>query len=246
MFGMAVSALLVCREDEPVRVIRRALDELGIASDVCGDPQQALIAVGQQKYDAVVVDCDDLPGGGALMRDVRRGTSNRMSIVFALTRGTSVRAAFDLGANFVLEKPVIAERVSRSLRAAHGLMMRERRRYSRQPVNVPAVLSLANGTAKQVVISDVSEGGVALRGVDASQQGAFLRLSFELPRARKTFEVRGEVSWTGPDGRAGFRFSGVSDSAKDELLRWLSAQYQQAEDVSLYKTVENTWARLDG
>src|SRR5436305_8356178 len=111
-----------------------------------------------------------------MMRELRKGSSNRMAIVFAITHGTSIHAAFDMGANFVLEKPVTPERAARSLRAAHGLMMRERRRYLRQSVNLPAVLS-ANGAATQAAILDVSEGGVSVRGVNPSLQGSYVRLN---------------------------------------------------------------------
>jgi DNA-binding response OmpR family regulator len=231
---MAVSALLVCREDDSIRVIRRVLDEMGIASDVCDDPRQALSAVGQQKYDAVMVDCDDLPGGGSLMRDVRRGTSNRLAIVFALTNGTTVRSAFDLGANFVLEKPISQDRATRCLRAAHGLMMRERRRYLRQPVNVAAILTLKDGMEVRGVIVDVSEGGVAMRGLDPSLEGHTVRLNFELPRASRHFDVRALVSWTGPDGRAGLRFSLISETARTELMRWLSEENESAEPPAAF------------
>lgn len=221
---MAVSALVVCREDESVRVLRRVLDEMGISSDVCESPEHALNAVGQQKYDAVMVDCDDLPGGGGLMRDVRRGASNRLAIVFALTNGTPVRAAFDLGANFVLEKPIAVDRASRCLRAAHGLMMRERRRYLRQAVNLPALLTLSDGEEVRATIIDVSEGGVSMRGLDPSLRGANVRLNFILPKVTRHFDVRVDISWTGPDTRAGLRFSTISDGARSELMRWLVSQ----------------------
>jgi DNA-binding response OmpR family regulator len=231
---MPVSALLVCREDDSVRVLRRVLDELGIASDVCEDPTIALSVVRQQKYDAVMVDCDDLPGGGGLMRDVRRGTSNRLAIVFALTNGTTVRAAFDLGANFVLEKPIIPDRATRCLRAAHGLMMRERRRYLRQPVNVPALLTLSDGMEVRSTIVDVSEGGVSLRGLDPSLRGSNVRMNFILPQATRPFDVRAEISWIGPDSRAGLRFTMISDVGRNELMRWLGAHAERIDQTVVF------------
>jgi len=240
---MAVSALLVCREDESIRVLRRVLDELGIAVEMSDDPGRAFVAVNQHKYDAVIVDCDDLAGGAGRMRDLRRGASNRMAIVFALTNGTTVRGAFDMGANFVLEKPIAPERASRTFRAAHGLVMRERRRYSRQQVNVPALLTLSDGMEVRAVIVDVSEGGVALKGVDPSLEGTFVRLNFELPSVRRHFEIRAEISWIGPEGRAGVRFSSISEYARNELTRWLAVQSEMAESGSLMTSpAASAWA----
>jgi DNA-binding response OmpR family regulator len=234
---MPVSALLVCRDEEAVRVLRRSLEELAIQADVCGETADALCAVAQQKYDAVMVDCDDLPSGAGMMRELRRGTSNRMAIVFAITHGTSIHAAFDMGANFVLEKPLTPERAARSLRAAHGLMMRERRRYLRQSVNLPAVVS-ANGTAIQAVIVDVSEGGVSVRGVNPSLQGSYVRLNFELPDSRRSFDIRAEVSWTGPDTRAGLRFLSIPENARRDLYRWLEDQPQIPDSQRLESSLE--------
>lgn len=236
---MPVTALLVCMDDEAIRVLRRVLDEMGIAFDIQGDPAQAVNAVSTNKYDAIIVDCDDLPGGMEVMRDLRRGASNRSAIVFAVTNGTTVRAAFDRGANFVLEKPIAPERAVRGLRAAHGLMMRERRRYSRQSVNIPALITLSDGMELRATIIDISEGGVSMRGLDPSLQGSFVRLNFELPEARRNFDVRAEISWTGPEGRAGVHFSSISDTTRAELLRWLDVQGRLVESVGLQR---GSWA----
>lgn len=234
---MAVTALLVSTDDESIRLLRRVLDEMGIAFDVSGDPAQAVNAVATNKYDAVIVDCDDLPGGVEVMRDLRRGASNKAAIVFAITNGTTVRAAFDRGANFVLEKPIAPERAIRGLRAAHGLMMRERRRYLRQSVSIPALITLGDGMELRATIIDVSEGGLSMRGLDPSLQGSYVRLNFELPNARRNFDIRAEISWTGPEGRAGMRFSSISDTTRAELLRWLEVQGRQTEVLTLQKPV---------
>jgi DNA-binding response OmpR family regulator len=234
---MPVKGLVVCRDEDALRVLRRALEELGIEADLCGDAEQALAAVRQQKYDTLIVDCDDLPGGAELMRSLRRGSSNRAAIGFAITNGTSVRAAFDLGANFVLEKPIAFDRAIRGLRAAHGLMMRERRRYLRQSVNVPALVTLNDGMEVRATIIDVSEGGMSVRGIEPSLQGTVVRMHFGLPDARRNFDVRAEVSWTGPEGRAGMRFSTISDTLRAELTRWLQDQAQQVESGAMHKSV---------
>src|SRR5260370_24516284 len=73
-----------------------------------------------------------MPSGPAILRELRQGRSNKSCIAFAIVHGrTTVQQAFEMGANFVLDKPISLERATRSVRAAQGLIMRERRRYQR-------------------------------------------------------------------------------------------------------------------
>jgi CheY-like chemotaxis protein len=241
-FFMAVTALLVCRDEEANRVIRRAMDELGITHRRLDDAEQGAAAVAQQKFDAVIVDCDDLAGGPELLQQVRRGSSNRMAIAFALTNGaTGVRAAFDLGANFVLEKPVAYERAVRGLRAAHGLMMRERRRYLRQPVNTPILITLPDRTEVRASLIDISEGGAAIRPLSGISEGVMVQVNFSLPEIRRPLELRAEISWLGPAGRAGLRFSSISEQVRNSLEQWLLDQAEKAEHTPVSAHASHGW-----
>src|SRR5215813_7982061 len=103
---MALQALLLARDPSVNRTIRRALDSNKIEVEVFTDPQQARAAIACHKYDAVVVDCDDMKEGPAVLKELRLGKSNRSCITFAVVNGrTTVQQAFEMGANFVLDKP---------------------------------------------------------------------------------------------------------------------------------------------
>src|SRR5262249_21513112 len=135
-------ALLLSRDHEVVRTLRRAMEMVSVDMDATGDPEQTLSMIALKKYDAILVECDDMHQGADVMQKLRNGKSNRKAIVFAVTNGTTtVKQAFDQGANFVLDKPISMERAVKTLRAAHGLILRERRRYFRHEVRGTATLS---------------------------------------------------------------------------------------------------------
>ncbi|HVH89162.1 MAG TPA: response regulator, partial [Terriglobales bacterium] len=123
-----LKALLLTRDQEVLRVIRRVLEAGTIELETVTSTDAARQTIERRKFDAILIDCDDVQSGCDIIRELRKGKSNAKSIVFAITnRVTSVKDAFAYGANFVLDKPVSADRAARSLRAAHGLILRERR-----------------------------------------------------------------------------------------------------------------------
>src|SRR5205814_6328819 len=92
-------------------------------------------------------DCDDVAGASETFKQMRGVPANRKTIGFAIVNGvTTLQQAFEMGANLVLDKPLSAERVTRSLRAAQGLMAHERRRYYRHPVATAAHITLGTET----------------------------------------------------------------------------------------------------
>lgn len=219
---MALQALLLTRDSEVNRTLRRVLESNKIDVAVCADPQQARLAISRQKYDAVVVDCDDMKEGPAVLKELRQGKSNKSCITFALVSGrTSVQQAFELGANFVLDKPLALDRVTRSVRAAHGLIMRERRRYHRHLLRATGSIVVDAGTELPVRITNISQGGISIECARQLDEGGAARLRFALPGARRVLEVKGEIMWSNPEGQAGVRFQVLSLEVKKELDHWL-------------------------
>src|SRR5436853_7339882 len=102
---MALQALLLSTDAEVQRTIRRALDTVNIDLQVCHSAEEADNALKRRKYDSVLVDCDirNAPKG---LRDMRKGTSNKSCIAVALiNQATTIQQAFEMGANFVRDKP---------------------------------------------------------------------------------------------------------------------------------------------
>lgn len=219
---MALQALLLSRDPEVHKTVRRVLDTVNIELEFCNDPEQARMALTRRKYDAVLVDCDDTAKGPAILRELRQGRSNKSCIAFALVHGkTTVQQAFEMGANFVLDKPISPERASRSVRAAQGLIMRERRRYHRHLLRATGAILVDAGAELPVSITNISEGGISIECARQLDEGGAARLKFVLPGAKKALEIKGEIMWSNHQGQAGIRFQVLPVEVKKELDSWL-------------------------
>src|ERR1700758_3730536 len=160
---MTLESLLLSHDPELVRVIRPTLEKLSIDVEVCQDARAGSDILISDKFDAVVVDCDDLTGGLALLQGLRNTPSNKNSVAFAILNGkrTTTQEAFGLGANFVLQKPISGLNASRCFHAALNFMLKERRGYFRQPVKMQVKLSL-DDKSTMATSTNISEGGIAL------------------------------------------------------------------------------------
>src|SRR3954466_3503162 len=134
---MPTQGLMLCRDQRVSAVFRSVFDSEGITLRCLSLVGEGMDLLAKNKYDAVIVDCDDLQDGCDLLSSLRNCRSNKSSIAFAITGGnTKVKSAYDAGATFVLEKPITPLSVSKAMRAATGLILRERHRYFRYPINV--------------------------------------------------------------------------------------------------------------
>lgn len=218
-----------------MRVIRPTLEKLSIDVEVCHDARAGSDILISDKFDAVIVDCDDLTGGLALLQGLRNTPSNKNSVAFAVLNGkrTTMQDAFGMGANFVLQKPISSLNASRCFHAALNFMLQERRRYFRQPVKMDVKVVL-DGKNLHATSTNISEGGIALMLREALPKGASPHLKFSLPESTLKFEVEAEVAWANFQGLAGFRFLNVPKSTKAELEQWLDdrmeAEFPGAKD----------------
>jgi CheY-like chemotaxis protein len=218
---MALQALLLSNDPEVLKTIRRALDSVNIDLHVCSSAEEAGHVLNRRKYDSVLVDCD-VRSAPAVLQELRKGKSNKSCIAFALiNQATTIQQAFEMGANFVLDKPLAMDRTARSVRAAHGLIMRERRRYHRHLLNATGTIIVDAGTELAVGITNISEGGISIECVRRLDEGGAARLRFLLPGAKKPLEIKGEIAWSGADGRAGIRFQVLPLAAKEEIEEWM-------------------------
>ena len=235
---MALSAILLSEDPDVVDVLRPLLPELGIATDQCAFPDTAMRLLNSQKYEAVIVD-DEILGGVEFMATLRGLPMTRNAIIFAITRYSTVKEAFQAGANFALEKPLTAERAQRSFHAALGLIMRERRRYYRYTVSLPASVEFAN-RVEAITISNLSEGGMALETSCALTPGLIVKVRFELPGRRFTVEAKGEVSWTDNHNHAGICFQQIPALHKTKLEEWLSERARD-EPMAMQLNPQRSW-----
>src|ERR1700740_51631 len=129
---MSLKSLVLCADEKIVRVLRRVLSDLEIGIEHCVDPDGAIHKLTRQRFEAIIIDCTDLKTATSVLNSARSAPCNKRAIAIAIMDGhTGLRPAFDMGAHFVLYKPVSTERARTSFRAARALMKRERRRNAR-------------------------------------------------------------------------------------------------------------------
>ncbi len=230
---MALQSLLLSCDDEVIRVLRRVLNDLEIEVEVCTGPEKASEQLKRRKWDAIIIDCDDVHGAVDVLRSVRQTPSNKTSTAFAIINGiTSVRTAFEMGANLALEKPLTADRAKHSFRAVHGMMLAERRRYYRHPVDMAVTLKFEDkdknrhyevlGTAV-----NLSEGGMAVKLKSSPPDTkAMATLHFVLPGTHNWIETSGSIAWFDGEWQAGIRFENPPFTVKENLARWFNQKIQ--------------------
>src|ERR1035437_4920123 len=225
---MTLDSLLLSQAPELVRVIRPTLEKLSIDVEICHEARAGAGILITDKFDAVIVDCDDLNGGLAVLQGLRSTPSNKNSVAFAILNGkrTTTQEAFGMGANFVLQKPISLLNASRCFHAALNFMIKERRRYFRQPVKM-LVKVVFEGKTLHATSTNISEGGIALMVREALPKGAAPHLKFSLPGKNVHLEVEAEVAWVDVKGLAGFRFHNVPKASQEQLEQWLDEQMEQ-------------------
>ena len=225
---MTLDSLILSTDPELVGVLRPTLEKLSIDVEICHEARAGVDILISDKFDAVIVDCDDLNGGLAILQGLRNTPSNKNSVAFAILngKGTTTQEAFGMGANFVLQKPISVLNASRCFHAALNFMIKERRRYFRQPVKMQ-VKVVYEGKTLTATSTNISEGGIALMLREAPPKGAAPHLQFSLPNTNLHMDVEAEVAWVDVKGCAGFRFHNLPESSKAELERWLDDQIEQ-------------------
>jgi len=225
---MTLDSLILSKDPELVRVIRPTLEQLSIDVEICHEARAGADILITDKFDAVIVDCDDLSGGLAVLQGLRSTPSNKNSVAFAILNGkrTTTQDAFGMGANFVLQKPISMLNAARCFHAALNFMIKERRRYFRQPVKM-LVKVVYEGKTLNATSTNISEGGLAVQLREAPPKGAAPHLKFTLPNTNIHVDVEAEVAWVDVKGLAGFRFHDLSKSSKQQLEQWLDEQIEQ-------------------
>jgi DNA-binding response OmpR family regulator len=227
---MVLDCLLVSNDPEVARVLRPTLQELSINLQVCEGAEAGQRILTSSKFDAIVVDCDDLVGGMAVLQSIRQKPSNKNSVTFAILNGrTTATQSFEMGSNFVLQKPIHPINVMRCFSAAVGLMTRERRRYYRVPVAMPVLVTLESGKHLRLEATNLSEGGLALESNQQLTDHSIAEVQITLPGTSNTLQVKSELAWVDGAGRAGIRFRGMPQTARDHLERWLTVQIAELD-----------------
>jgi DNA-binding response OmpR family regulator len=228
---MTLKALLLCSDDKILRTLRRVLSDLEIGIEHCSDADSAIQKLTRQRFEALIVDCDEPAIAESVLKSARTAPCNKRAVAVAIIDGnTGVRLAFDMGAHFALYKPISSERAKTSFRAARALMKRERRRNSRLQVQIPiSVTGSRIETAQHALTFDFSEDGMAAQFKHKLRERGRLNFVLALPGLEGKVQVQGEIAWESPTNLLGVRFVDVPPDAKHIIKSWINRNSPESE-----------------
>ena len=235
---MELHCLLLTHDDQVIRVVQRVLEELEIRVEICTVADKAAEQLEQRKYDAVLIDCDDVHNAITVLCSVRLTPSNKSSTVFAIVNGiTTPTSAIELGANLALEKPINENTARHAFKTAHALMLQERRRYYRHPVDMAVTIRFEDkdkGTHREVLATGVnlSEGGMAVKvKTTLPREFRTAQLRFVMPGSHDWLEILGSIAWADELGNAGIRFENMPFTLRDRLDKFLRQAEKQEKEA---------------
>jgi protein TonB len=197
---MSYQALLFCLDEKLARVVSQVFSDLDFTVEAVNEPFAAVKKLMAQRYDAVVVDCENEPNATLLFKSARNSASNQSSLALALVEGQAgVAKAYRIGANLVLTKPINVEQAKGTLRVARGLL-RKSSDVTATPA-APAVAKAAPASAApparlaiQNVEMQAPPPAYEIPAVEAELPAMAATAHVETPIARPVVEVKTVVA----------------------------------------------------
>jgi hypothetical protein len=222
-------SLLVSQDPITIEQVVAAKKRLAISTEVCSEAVSARQALNRRKFEAVTVDFglgEQAPG---ILGEMRLSPSNRTAPAMAIVRDNSdLVSAFCAGTNFIFQRPLSEESMNRTLVAAYGLVVRERRRYFRCELRTRLIIRRADMQGPRCHTVNVSEGGLELSSAPPKLvPGVRVPVEFTLPNRRERFVAVCETCWRDHRGHAGLRFLVMALGPRCDLREWLAEKLEE-------------------
>ena len=226
--GLVGTALIVSEDAVVTRQLTEAMQELALLVEVWIKPSGAVDRVRRSKLEVVVIDFALGSLATFLLQQVRSSPSNRSAVTFAITGSSSQTTdALKAGCNFTLEKPLTYDSIRHTFRAALGLIIRERRRYFRYLICVPAVAQRKGEPEIFGTTVNVSEQGMAFSGPTPLVPGTEVTVQFRLTKPQVAVTAVCKVCWTNDKGQSGLLFLYLHSDVRPELHAWIAQKLEE-------------------
>ncbi len=223
-----VRALLVSGDLQTIDTLCHFMGQMAMHVEVCSDFGLAGSKLAHSKFEAVVVDFRQREDALALLRTTRQLDSHKAAVILGvLNSNDEMPGAFRAGANFVLVRPLSAPVLMRTLRVSYPLMVHERRRYFRCPLQIPVHIWKDAEPEIMANSSNLSEEGMGLSNVPGLKIGDKITLRLTLPQTDASLKINAQVCWRDDSGAAGLQFLDVPMSVKERLAGWLGDKLEQ-------------------
>jgi CheY-like chemotaxis protein len=229
---MMLHALLVSKDDQAAETLAQVLSNYGIAIDRLSAVEVAVARLSEQRFDQLIVDCDDPEGAAQVLEANRQQAAaehvNPAVTVALISNPAEIRRILGVGAHFILSKPLARQSTEATLRAATALLKRERRQTFRVPVQASVALRTGVHDNLEGILFDLSTGGMDVLAAKPLPSATLVHFAFELPDSGGQLEGAAEVAWASPNGQTGLRFLEMDTPAREKLADWLAARAHDA------------------
>ena len=233
--------LLVSHDAVAIEQLSESMQKLAMSPELCAEVSSALDLLNRRKFEAVIVDLQAGDQANAVVEKIRLSPANRTAVIFTISDSDAETAsAFKAGANFVLRRPLSPISIDRNLKVAYGLIVRERRRYFRCPVETPAKISGPANPEIHGHTLNISEGGIAINTPVILEPGIKVQVEFALPGRPFPFAAEAAVCWC-KNSYLGLQFTSLSPQLASELQEWLARRLEE----SLPSSVADKFRKLE-
>ncbi len=222
---MSLSALLLSRDPEIVRLTGEVLKELDIELTPCSEGQEALRLIAETAFDAILVDNANASGAVAVLSAANSLPSCQQSVGIVLAASlASLGLAQGARSHMVLYRPLSAERLRNGVKSALRLRGEgeDLRESQRTPIEIAATLRGAGLEDTLVFITNLSAGGAALQVGRSVPSSSIHSIEFTLPDSHQSISSGVELVWRDVQGGMGVRFSGLQAESSRLLEEWLA------------------------
>ena len=229
-------ALIICDDPDAIEALTHCMQQLAVAAEVCLDASKAGEVLAKRKIEAIVVDARMGDISREIVRSVRASASNKKIVLLAIADGDYTRkTAMELGASFVFEPPFSTTSVESLLRAAYGMIVRERRRYFRAIIECPVYVKSQLNREVCCSVANISEGGMSIVSDTPLAVGEELTVRLTLPQPTTELHSSVVVRWCDSTGRAGLQFVSLfrQPDAMAALQEWLGSRLEASFPVSV-------------
>src|SRR4051812_14049200 len=217
---MATQSLVVSSDPIILGQLRPLMNEFGMDMHSCHEHDKALTHLKRDRFDTVIIDCDEDPNGLELLSSLRQNPAHQKTVAVGITSNVyEMQQLFDNGATFVLSKPLPVEDARRILRISKGIITKVVRRFLRLEVGNMATCTL--GDDQESIILNISQRGLAIQAAQALTKGQMIYVSFLLPDTFDLVEGMVEVMWSDKIGRAGIEFRALAEDMQGMMSRWI-------------------------
>lgn len=222
--------LVVDDEQQMLRLLCEVLMQAGAEPQGFSSSPAAAEMVNLHKFDGVFLDwmMPEMDGLGLVER-IRSSKSNSLCPIVMLTAHSEpdgIRRCFQAGINFFAHKPLTMGQIQLLFDAAYDLILQERLRYQRLPLQTALICHWRMQDFEQEaqgVSVNLSTTGMLAKLDAAPVPGTLIRVAFQLPGDPRPLDLTAYVVRLAGSQQVGLRFVNLTREERWRLIDFSKA-----------------------